>query len=69
MMLQPYPFLADLKFTTYNASEDYEFPYPINDLMAILSLTRIYILARSVLAFTPYLSTRCTSCQLSPSPV
>ena len=68
-MLQPYSFLADVKFTTYNASEDYEFSYPINDLMAILSLTRIYILARSMLALTPYLSTRCNSCRLSTSVV
>lgn len=61
MLLQPYPFLKGTTFTTHNAAEDYPLSYPLNDFMAILSLTRVYILARSVLALTPYLGTRGTA--------
>ena len=59
LLLQPYPFFIGMHFSTENAYQGYSINYPLNDLLAIFSLVRVYILFRSALALTPYMSNRC----------
>jgi len=59
LLLQPYPFLIDIKFQTANSYDDYPINYPVNDILAIASFSRIYILVRAALILTPYMSNRC----------
>ena len=56
--MQPYPFLSDTTLTMQNAYEEYPMQFPINDLLAILSFGRVFILAKTALFFTPYMSNR-----------
>lgn len=59
LLLQPYPFFIGMHFNTENSYQEYSISYPLNDLLAIFSLARVYILFRSALALTPYMSNRC----------
>jgi hypothetical protein len=58
LLLQPYPFLIDFTFITQNSYQNHQLEYPLNDLLAILSFGRIYILFRSALLMTPYMNGR-----------
>jgi hypothetical protein len=67
LLLQPYPFLTDSSFTTSNAYSDDPIQYPINDILAILSFTKVYILVRTALFLTPYMNNRCTQAATQPT--
>ena len=83
LLLQPYPFFIDVNITTENAYSNYPVEYPLNDLLAILSLGRVAILLKTMLVLTPYMdnrgtkgiiqptaSARCTDAELiSPTPL
>lgn len=59
ILTQPYPFFEGLYFETQNSYLKQKFLYPINDLLAILSLVRNYIIFRGLLLLTPYMNNRC----------
>lgn len=40
LLVQPYPFFIGVTVGTHNSYEDYSIEYPLNDLLAILSLAR-----------------------------
>jgi hypothetical protein len=61
ILIQPYPFLTDVFFITKNAFRNIKFLYPLNNLLAMGSLFRTYIILRGALLLTPYLSNRCNS--------
>lgn len=60
LMVQPYPFFVDTTITTDNSYEGYSIQLPLNDLLAILSFGRIFILFKTALFFTPYMDNRGT---------
>ena len=61
ILIQPYPFLQGAYFETTNSYQQQNFLFPVNDLLAILSLTRLFLLFRGMLLFTPYMNNRCNS--------
>jgi hypothetical protein len=58
LVLQPYPFFVDSTITTHNSYEGYPIQLPLNDLLAILSFGRVFILLKTALFFTPYMGNR-----------
>lgn len=67
LLLQPYPFLAEASYTTQNSYDKYPITYPLNDLLAILSFGRVYILLKTALFLTPYMNNRGASCSIQPT--
>ena len=62
LVLQPYPFLIGLTFTSSNSYQGYNMEYPINDFLTILSFGRIYFLIRTALLMTSYMNSRGKLC-------
>lgn len=60
ILAQPYPFLEGIYFETENSYVKVKYLYPVNDLLAILSLARTYIIFRGLILLTPYMNNRCT---------
>jgi hypothetical protein len=58
LLIQPYPFFVDITISTYNSYDNYSIQYPLNDLLAIFSLGRVYILFKTALTLTPYMNNR-----------
>lgn len=67
LLLQPYPFFTDVNITTENAYSNYPIEYPLNDLLAILSLGRVAILFKTTLVLTPYMDNRGTKGLIQPT--
>ena len=64
LVLQPYPFFIGSTFHTNNSFIGHDIQYPINDLLAILSFGRIYILLRTALLMTSYMNSRGKICSM-----
>jgi hypothetical protein len=60
LLLQPHPFLMGVVFQTENSYHKTKFLFPFNDLLAILGLLKIFILVRTLLESTSYMTNRCT---------
>lgn len=60
ILIQPQFFLMDASFQTENAYKKIKFDFPINDLLAILGLFKIYIIFRNILINSFYMSNRCS---------
>ena len=60
ILIQPQFFLMDATFQTENAYKKIKFDFPINDLLAILGLFKIYIIFRTLLINSFYMSNRCS---------
>lgn len=58
LLLQPYPFLNDLTFTTYDYVDELKFEFKFNWLLTIFGWLRIYIIVRVILKSTNYMNTR-----------
>ncbi len=64
MLIQPYPFFDSIRIVTSNSYDLTEFELPVNDLLTVISVLRIYVFIRAGLILTPYQNTRCTQLRL-----
>ncbi len=60
MLIQPYPFFDSIRIVTSNSYDLTEFELPVNDLLTVISVLRIYVFIRAGLILMPYQNTRCT---------
>lgn len=58
LIIQPYPLLNDYTFEMTEVFNGYRYPFKLNYVLTLLSLLRMYTLARSHLLTTPYMSPR-----------
>ncbi len=65
MLIQPYPFFDSIRIVTSNSYDLTEFELPVNDLLTVISVLRIYVFIRAGLILTPYQNTRCTQLRLT----
>ena len=52
-------FLSGISFETEDSYTKIPFSFPLNDVFAILSLARIYIVFRTLMMSTSYMNNRC----------
>jgi hypothetical protein len=57
-VIQPYPLLNDYSFDMTEVFSGYVYPFKLNYVLTLLSLLRLYTLARTHLLTTPYMNPR-----------
>lgn len=58
LVLQPYPFLNSVTFSSLDVYDSVEFPFKLNYLLVLLSMLRLYVIFRSHLNRTEYMNPR-----------